>query len=178
MRDQYSAGLKLLLIAAGCVLLVACGNLANLMLARGLKERAQTSIRIALGASRSRLVRNAVVESTLLAMIGGILGIGIAYAGGKLVLFLAFYNNSGPNTYVPVDASPSWPVLLFTLAVSVLTGILFGIAPAWMATVPIGARGSSVPVDPPGRGVIQGRVSDGVARGQLRSRRRPRRPRH
>ena len=73
MRDQYQAGLKLLLIAAGCVLLVACGNLANLMLARGLKERAQTSVRVALGASRSRLVRNALVESTLLAVIGGIL---------------------------------------------------------------------------------------------------------
>ena len=63
MRDQYQDGLKLLLIAAGCVLLVACGNLANLMLARGLKDRAQTSIRVALGASRRRLVRKALVES-------------------------------------------------------------------------------------------------------------------
>jgi len=134
MRDQYEAGLKLLLIAAGCVLLVACGNLANLMLARGLKERAQTSVRVALGAGRSRLVRSAVVESTLLAMLGGILGIGVAYAGTKLILFLAFYHNAGPNTYVPVDASPSWPVLLFTFSVSILTGILFGIAPAWMTS--------------------------------------------
>ena len=63
MRDQYQDGLKLLLIAAGCVLLVACGNLANLMLARGLKDRAQTSVRVALGASRLRLVRKALVES-------------------------------------------------------------------------------------------------------------------
>ena len=134
MRDQYEDGLKLLLIAAGCVLLVACGNLANLMLARGLKERSQTSLRVALGASRGRLVRKALVESTLLAIIGGILGIGIAYAGSKLILFLAFHNGAGPTNYVPVDASPSWPVLLFTLAISVLTGILFGIAPAWMTS--------------------------------------------
>ena len=62
MRDQYKDGLKLLLVAAGCVLLVACGNLANLMLARGLKDRTQTSVRVALGASWRRLVRKALVE--------------------------------------------------------------------------------------------------------------------
>src|SRR5277367_3153126 len=62
MKDQYAAGLKLLLAVAGCVLLVACGNLANLMLSRGLKDRAQTSVRVALGASRQRLVRKALVE--------------------------------------------------------------------------------------------------------------------
>jgi len=134
MRDQYKDGLKLLLIAAGCVLLVACGNLANLMLARGLKERSQTSLRVALGASRGRLVRKALVESTLLAVIGGLFGIGIAYGGSKLILYLAFYSGGGPTRYVPVDASPSWPVLLFTLAVSLLTGILFGLAPAWMTS--------------------------------------------
>jgi hypothetical protein len=68
MRDQYQDGLKLLLIAAACVLLVACANLANLMLARGFKDRSQTSIRVALGASRGRLVRKVLVESMLLAM--------------------------------------------------------------------------------------------------------------
>ena len=75
MRDQYQDGLRILLVAAACVLLVACGNLANLMLARGLKDRGQTSVRVALGASRQRLVRKALVESLLLAMIGGVLGI-------------------------------------------------------------------------------------------------------
>jgi predicted permease len=134
MRDRYEDGLKLLLIAAGCVLLVACGNLANLMLARGLKERSQTSLRVALGASRGRLVRKALVESTLLAVIGGVLGIGIAYGGSKLILHLALHNGGGSTNYVPVDASPSWPVLLFTLAVSAGAGILFGIAPAWMTS--------------------------------------------
>jgi putative ABC transport system permease protein len=84
MRDQYQDGLRLLLVAAGCVLLVACGNLANLMLARGLKDRAPTSIRMALGASRRRLVRKALVESVLMAVIGGTLGIAVAYAGTRL----------------------------------------------------------------------------------------------
>lgn len=133
MRDQYQDGLKLLLIAAGCVLLVACGNLANLMLARGLKDRVQTSLRVALGASRNRLVRKALVESVMLAIIGGILGIGVAYAGTKLILYLAF-ETGGPKNYVPVDASPSCLVLLFTLGISVLTGVIFGIAPAWMTS--------------------------------------------
>jgi putative ABC transport system permease protein len=133
MRDQYEEGLKLLLIAAGCVLLVACANLANLMLARGLKDRAQTSIRVALGASRTRLVRKALVESSMLAMIGGVLGIGVAYAGTRLMLHLAF-QLGGPNNYVPIDATPSGPVLLFTLGISLLTGVVFGIAPAWMTS--------------------------------------------
>ena len=133
MRDQYEDGLKLLLIASACVLLVACGNLANLMLARGLKDRAQTSIRVALGASRPRLVRKALVECVLLAVIGGAIGITVAYAGTRLILHLAF-QIGGPNNYVPIDAGPSWPVLLFTLGISVLTGILFGIAPAWMTS--------------------------------------------
>ena len=133
MRDQYQDGLRLLLVAAGCVLLVACGNLANLMLARGLKDRAQTSIRMALGASRQRLMRKALVESVLLSFIGGTLGIAVAYAGTRLILHLAF-QNGGPNNYVPIDATPSWPVLLFTLGISALTGIIFGIAPAWMTS--------------------------------------------
>jgi predicted permease len=133
MRDQYQDGLKLLLIAAACVLLVACGNLANLMLARGLKDRAQTSVRVALGASWQRLVRKALVECLMLALIGGAVGIAVAYAGTRLVLYLAF-QIGGPDNFVPIDAAPSWPVLLFALSVSILTGVIFGIAPAWMTS--------------------------------------------
>src|SRR5436305_6771952 len=107
MKDQYQKGLKLLLIAAGCVLLVACGNLANLMLARGLKDRAETSVRVALGASRSRLVRKALVQSIVLSTVGGVLGIGVAYAGTRLILYLAFHLG-GPKNYVPVGVTPSW----------------------------------------------------------------------
>jgi predicted permease len=133
LRDNYKDGLKLLLIAAGCVLLVACGNLANLMLARGLKSRAQTSVRVALGASRMRLIRRALVESVLLAIIGGALGIVVAYAGTRLILYLAF-EVGGPNNFVPVSPEPSLPVLLFTLGISILTGMIFGTAPAWITS--------------------------------------------
>jgi predicted permease len=133
MRDQYQDGLKLLLVASGCVLLVACGNLANLMLARGLKDRAETSIRVALGASRGRVVRKSLVECVMLAVIGGALGIAVAYAAARLILHLAF-RIGGPNNYVPISATPSWPVLLFTLSISVLTGVIFGVAPAWVTS--------------------------------------------
>jgi predicted permease len=133
MRDEYQDGLKLLLIAAGCVLLVACGNLANLMLARGLKSRTQISVRVALGASRLRLMRRALVESVLLAVIGGAFGIAVAYGGTRLILYLAF-EIGGPNNYVPVSPEPSLPVLLFTLGISILTGMIFGTAPAWMTS--------------------------------------------
>lgn len=133
LRDEYEDGLKLLLIAAGSVLLVACGNLANLMLARGLKDRAETSIRVALGASRTRIIRKSLIECVTLSAAGGALGVLVAYAGTRLILHLAFANN-GPNSYVPISATPSLPVLLFTLGVSVFTGILFGIAPAWVTS--------------------------------------------
>lgn len=133
LRDEYQDGLKLLLIAAGCVLLVACGNLANLMLARGLKDRGQTSIRVALGASRARIIRKSLVECVMLAAIGGAMGIAVAYAGTRLMLHLAFAN-AGRDNFVPISATPSMPVLLFTLGVSVLTGIIFGIAPAWVTS--------------------------------------------
>ena len=128
MRENYEDALHVLLIAAACVLLIACANLANLLLARGLKSRQQTSLRIAIGASRGRLVRKALVESLLLGLVGGAAGLAVAYLGTSLVLKLAF---TGPNFWVPIDASPSMPVLLFALGVSLLTGILFGIAPAW-----------------------------------------------
>jgi predicted permease len=131
MREQYQDALRILLIAAACVLLIACANLANLLLARGLRNRQQTSLRIALGASRGRLVRKALVESLLLGVVGGVAGLTVAYLGTSLVLKLAF---TGPNTWVPIKASPSIPVMLFALGVSLVTGVLFGIAPAWITS--------------------------------------------
>jgi predicted permease len=133
LSQTYGEGLKLLLAAAGCVLLVACANIANLLLARGLKNRQQTSVRIALGASRGRLVRKALVESVVLSVVGGALGVGVAYAGTRLMVHLAFGIASATN-WVPIESTPSWPVLLFTLGVAVVTGLLFGIAPAWMTS--------------------------------------------
>ena len=138
MREQYKDGLLVLLLAAACVLLVACANVANLLLARGLRNRQQMAIRITLGAPRRHLVQKALVESLVLAVTGGAAGIAVAYAGASLILHLAF---SPVGAWVPVDATPSTTVLLFALAVSVITGLIFGIAPAWMASdaEPIGA---------------------------------------
>jgi putative ABC transport system permease protein len=128
MRQEYHDGLRLLLAAAVCVLLVACANLASLLLARGVRNRQQTAVRAALGASRAHLVRRSMVESIVLATIGGAAGVGIDYAGARLVLHLAFHSDSS----IPVSAAPSLPVLLFALGLSVITGMIFGIAPAWV----------------------------------------------
>lgn len=148
MKEEFEQGLKLLLAAAGCVLLVACANIANLLLARGLKSRQQTSVRIALGATQARLVRTALVESVTLSLLGGAAGVAVAYAGTRLMLHLAF-GVASPNNYVPIEATPSWTVLGFTFGLSVLTGAIFGIAPAWMTShaEPVealrGARGTT-----------------------------------
>jgi len=128
MRQEYEYDLRLLLVAAVCVLLVACANIANLLLARGLRNRQQTALRAALGASRASLVRHALAESLTLGVLGAVAGIAVAYAGAKLILQLAF------TGWVPVDATPSTPVLLFALGISLITGVLFGIAPAWMTS--------------------------------------------
>ncbi len=132
MRANYKDALWLLFMASVCVLLVACANIANLLLARGLKNRHQTALRAALGASRGRLVRKALAESLTLSLFGGAAGIAVAYAGARLILHLAI---AGPDTWVPLKAAPSVPVLLFALGISVITGVAFGVAPAWMSTL-------------------------------------------
>jgi predicted permease len=127
LRDEYQDGLHLLMWISAFVLLIACANLANLMLVRATTRKQQISIRSALGASRATLVRQALTESVVLAMMGGVAGIAIAFAGTRMILHLAF-----GKSYVPIHATPSLPVLAFAFAVSFLTGILFGMAPAWM----------------------------------------------
>jgi predicted permease len=131
LRRDYSKALLLLMITAGCVLLVACANIANLLLTRGLKKRHQTALRVALGSTRKRLVRSALLESLIVSLLGGAAGLAVAWAGARLILYLAFHMQQ-PSAWIPVEASPSTPVLLFALGVSVLTGAIFGIAPAWM----------------------------------------------
>jgi len=133
LRRDYSKGLLMLMATAFCVLLVACANIANLLLARGLRNRQQTALRMALGASRRRLVRNALFESITLSLIGGAAGVAIAWAGARLILYLAF-RSLQQSTWIPVHASPSAPVLFFALGASVLTGMIFGIVPAWMTS--------------------------------------------
>lgn len=129
MRATYSAGLQLLMAISGFVLLIVCANLANLMLVRGLGRRKQTSISLALGAARSRLVRQALTESIVLALIGGAGGVAIAFAGTRTLLSAVF---AGAN-YVPISPTPDLAVLGFAFAISLLTGLVFGVAPAWTA---------------------------------------------
>src|SRR5579864_3737510 len=129
MREDYEGSLRLLLLAAVCVLLLACANIANLLLARGVRTKHQTALRVALGASRTRLVRQALADSAVLAVMGAAAGMAVAYGGARLILHLAL---SGRDIWVPVNAAPSTPVLLFTLGVSLITGAVFSMAPAWL----------------------------------------------
>ena len=134
MRDQYQDGLKLLLVAAGCVLLVACGESGESH-AGAWVERPRADIR-AHGAgcfARSDWCARRWWSPCCCPSLEGAVGIAVAYAGTRLILHLAF-QAGGPNNYVPIDATPSLPVLLFTLGMSVLTGIVFGIAPAWITS--------------------------------------------
>jgi predicted permease len=133
MRDQYEHWLQILMIVSGFVLLIVCANVANLMLVRGMERRKQVSLSMALGARAGRLVRQALTESILLGVAGGAAGLAIAFAGTGLILNLVFPRVPGLGG-VPIRASPSLPVLVFALIVSLLTGISFGIAPAWMTT--------------------------------------------
>jgi len=114
---------------AALVLLVACANIANLLLVRGMSRRAELSIRSALGAQRSRIVRQLLTESVLLSGIGGLLGLAVSYLGAHALLALAFPNQHN----MPVTASPTPLVIGFAFALSLVTGILFGLAPALMA---------------------------------------------
>ena len=129
LQEQYESHLHLLMWIAGLVLLIACANIANLLLVRGMSRRTEMSVRTALGAQRSRIIRQLLTESVLLAVMGGIAGLAIAYAGTHMLLMLAFPGAQN----VPIQASPSLIVIGFSFALSLVTGILFGVAPAWIA---------------------------------------------
>jgi len=129
MQDDYKDHLKLLQWIAALVLLVACANIANLLLVRGMSRRAELSIRSALGAQRSRIVGQLLTESVLLSGMGGLLGLAVSYLGAHALLALAFPHQQN----MPVTALPSPLVIGFAIALSLVTGILFGLAPALMA---------------------------------------------
>ncbi len=133
MREQYEHWLQILMMVTGFVLLIVCANVASLMLVRGMERRRQISLSMALGAQATRLMRQAFTESILLSLLGGAAGLLIAFAGTRLILHFAF-PRVGDMAGIAIDASPSMPVLLFALGVSLITGLAFGLAPAWMAT--------------------------------------------
>ncbi|TAM82819.1 MAG: ABC transporter permease [Acidobacteria bacterium] len=133
MRGEYEHWLQILMMVSGFVLLIVCANVANLVLVRGMERRRLISLSMALGAPARRLVRQVLTESILLSLAGGAAGLAVAFASVRLILHFAFPHLAG-LAGVPISASPSVPVLVFAFVVSLITGVGFGIAPAWMAT--------------------------------------------
>jgi predicted permease len=130
MKEQYGRSLQILLGVCALVLLIACANVANLLLARAVARRGQTAIRLAMGASRRQIVTEALMESLLLAVAGAVAGLVVAVAAARLLLALTF---SGASL-VPIDTTPAPMVLAFATGLALVTGIVFGAAPAWFAT--------------------------------------------
>jgi predicted permease len=130
MKEEYGRSLQILFGVCGLVLLIACANVANLLLARGVARRGQTAIRMAVGASRREIVLQALMESVLLAIGGAIAGLVVAMAAARLLLTLAFQSAH----FLPISTAPSLLVLGFAFVVALITGVIFGAAPAWFAT--------------------------------------------
>ena len=130
MKEQYGRSLQILLGVCALVLLIACANVANLLLARAASRRGQTAVRLAMGASRRQILTEALVESVLLAIGGAIAGLIVAAGAARLLLSLAFAGAA----VVPIDTTPSPVVLAFAIGLALVTGLLFGAAPAWFAT--------------------------------------------
>jgi len=137
LRNQYGDSLKILMGVVALVLLIACANLANFLLARSSTRTREIATRLALGSSRARIVRQSLIETMLLSMTGGVLGLGVAFAATRILISFV----SQGNAYIAMHSAPDATVLLFTLGLSLLTGILFGLAPA-LASARTGATSS------------------------------------
>jgi predicted permease len=130
LRHKFSAPLEILMAIVGLVLLIACANIANMLLVRGVARSREVAVRQALGATRRRIAIQFLIESLMLAVIGASLGLVLAWRGSRLLLSLA---SDGPEA-IPLDLTPDYRVLGFTVLVTVITALLFGIAPALRAT--------------------------------------------
>src|SRR5208282_5206251 len=130
MKEEYGRSLQILLSVCGLVLLIACANVANLLLARAVARRGQTAVRLAVGATRRQIIAQALTESVLLAIGGCLAGLLVAMGAARLLIALAFHSAH----FVPISITPSLVVLAFSFGLALLTGIIFGAAPAWIAT--------------------------------------------
>ncbi len=130
VRTQYSKALLVLMGSVGILLLIACANIANLLLARAAARQREVAIRLAIGAGRPRLVRQLLTESMLLAVLGAVAGLFLArWGSGALVALI-----SSPDSPVSLDLSLNWRVLAFTLLATTVTATIFGLIPAWRGT--------------------------------------------
>src|SRR5262245_32264717 len=128
-KEQYGPSLQVLLAICGLVLVMACANVANLLLARAVARRAHTAVRVALGATRRQIITEALTESVLLARAGAVAGLLVAMSAARLLVALAFRY----SRFVPVTTMPSLVVLGFAAGLALVTGVVFGAAPAWLA---------------------------------------------
>jgi putative ABC transport system permease protein len=148
VRDMYAKALYVLMAIVGLVLLIACANVANLLLARAAVRRREMAVRVALGAGRGRLARQLITESLLLSAIGAVLGAAFAVWGSRVLVALLSRGDSGVALDLRVDPR----ILLFTIGVAMLTGLLFGLVPAWRA----GRVDPQAAMKAQGRGVAEG----------------------
>src|SRR5262249_37908835 len=129
-RRQYTQPLYILMTFVGLILAIGCANIANLLLARASARRREIAVRLSLGAGRMRVIRQLLTESALLSLLGGTLGLAVAASGIRFITWLL----SNGQTDVTINAELKWPVLGFTLALSLVSGMIFGLAPALQAT--------------------------------------------
>lgn len=158
LRREFSSALEILMAVVGLVLLIACANVANLLLARASSRRREMAVRMSMGADRSRLIRQLLVESGLLGITGAVLGALFAWRVSDLLIRMV----SPESQPIPIGVALDAQVLGFTMAVAIATVLLFGVAPAFHTT-----RLELSPALKEGRGVVGGKTRNRLSRGLI-----------